>query len=144
MLYCSFCFGLYPARFRFPNTNFLFPPTSSKFGVSFTRSSQFCFQAVESMKREKGAPRPRLSKRESLANVFGRPFSWRWFSPFHPPAPMTPVIPPPTAIAIQDGETTDGTASDIEMQHQHYHHHYQHHHHHHSGHEQKYNDVYLV
>ncbi|KAM7542429.1 hypothetical protein Aperf_G00000011901 [Anoplocephala perfoliata] len=99
--------------------------------------------AVESIKRDKGAPRPRLSKRESLANVFGRPFSWRWFSPFHPPAPMTPVIPPPTEVAaIQDGETTDGTASDVEMQHQHYHHY--HYHHHHPGHEPQYNDVYLV
>ena len=50
-------------------------------------------QAVESMKRNKGAPRPRLSKREAMANVFGRPFSWRWFSPFHSPTPLTPVIP---------------------------------------------------
>ncbi|VDL47119.1 unnamed protein product [Hymenolepis diminuta] len=93
--------------------------------------------AVESIKRDKGSARPRLSKRESLANVFGRPFSWRWFSPFHPPAPMTPVIPPPTTtLPAKDGESsTDGT--DMEM-HYHYNHQAA------GGHEQQYNDIYLV
>ncbi|VDO11764.1 unnamed protein product [Rodentolepis nana] len=82
--------------------------------------------AVESLKRDKGVARPRISKRESLANVFGRPFSWRWFSPFHPPAPLTPVIPPSTTdLGAKDGESsTDGAGTE--------------------GHEQQYNDVYLV
>ncbi|VDM35709.1 unnamed protein product [Hydatigera taeniaeformis] len=87
--------------------------------------------AVESLKRNKGTPRPRISKRETLANVFGRPFSWRWFSPFHPPAPLTPVVPP----LPQESETTEGV-SDLEMhssqQHQHRHR------------EDHYDDIYLV
>ncbi|KAL5969849.1 Palmitoyltransferase ZDHHC3 [Taenia solium] len=87
--------------------------------------------AVESLKRNKGTPRPRISKRETLANVFGRPFSWRWFSPFHPPAPLTPVVPPPP----QESETSEGV-SDLEMQSAQQHQHRRR--------EDHYDDVYLV
>ncbi|KAH9280333.1 Palmitoyltransferase ZDHHC3 [Echinococcus granulosus] len=86
--------------------------------------------AVESLKRNKGTPRPRISKRETLANVFGRPFSWRWFSPFHPPAPLTPVVPPPP----QESEASEGV-SDLEMQSAQQHQH---------RHEDHYDDIYLV
>ena len=83
------------------------------------------------MKRDKSAPRPRLSKRDTLAKVFGRPFSWRWFSPFHPPAPLTPVIPPPPP-------EDEGVSSLEMMQHQQHRDDNRHHH------EKNYNDVYLV
>uniref|UniRef100_A0A5K3EU13 Palmitoyltransferase n=1 Tax=Mesocestoides corti TaxID=53468 RepID=A0A5K3EU13_MESCO len=85
--------------------------------------------AVESLKRNKGMARPRISRVEALSIVFGRPFSWRWFSPFHSPGPITPVMPPsPTA----DGEAlprpgAEG-ASSYEMQFQ----------------QQRQSDVYLV
>nr|VZH95107.1 unnamed protein product [Spirometra erinaceieuropaei] len=64
--------------------------------------------SVESLKRDKTAARVRISKREALANVFGRPLSWRCLSPFSPPPPLAPVIPAVAESAFISETATNG------------------------------------
>uniref|UniRef100_A0A0X3NRU9 Palmitoyltransferase n=1 Tax=Schistocephalus solidus TaxID=70667 RepID=A0A0X3NRU9_SCHSO len=64
--------------------------------------------SVESLKRDKTAARLRISKREALANVFGRPLSWRCLNPFSPPPPLVPVIPPVSDAAFISGAAANG------------------------------------
>ena len=43
----------------------------------------FSFQGIESLKKEHGGWEKK-SRWLSIKSVFGHPFSYRWFSPFHP------------------------------------------------------------
>ncbi|KAL3317036.1 Palmitoyltransferase zdhhc3 [Cichlidogyrus casuarinus] len=64
-------------------------------------TSQFCGlchdeTTIESL--QKGSKiRVQRSATEAIGSVMGGPFSWRWFSPFVPPLPLSLVIPSPDA-----------------------------------------------